>query len=197
MPKKQRLSSSTTIEVAIHNDLRFPKTVSGADYDSKWSSTSTASDLYKIIASWESAILFAAREGWVKSIAPRCSEKRCQTKNTTSYLYKRKECNWVWRFRCCRRMLTILKGSMFYNCTYGPGKLLELMWMMSMRTPMNMMSYTVFGRLSSEIAAWARFFREVAGYKEDHDPIQLGGNNKVVEGDGMFVLATRKGGVGR
>ena len=74
---------------------------------------------------------------------------------------------------------------------------MELMWMISMRVPTNTISRTIFGCLSSEVYAWSRFFREVAGYKEDHDPIQLGGYNKVVEGDGMFVLATRKGGVGR
>ena len=153
MPKKQRSLTSTAIEVAIHNDIRFPKTNPGADYHSVWSSNSTACDLYRIIRSWESAILFAAREGWVNSIAPRCKHNLCQGKNTTSYLYKRKECNWVWRFRCCRTMTTILKGSMFYNSSYGPGKLLEIMWMMSMRAPINMMSYTVFGRLTSEISA--------------------------------------------
>ena len=66
-----------------------------------------------------------------------------------------------------------------------------------MRTPVTTISYTVFGRQTSEVHAWTRYFREVAGYKEDNDLILLGGNNKVVEGDGMFVLATRKGGVGR
>ena len=93
MPKKQRLSTKTAIAVAIFNDLRFPMSVAGADYHGTWSSTSTASDLYKIIASWESAVLFAAREGWVKSIAPMCTETICQSKNTTSYLYKRKRGN--------------------------------------------------------------------------------------------------------
>ena len=94
-------------------------------------------------------------------------------------------------------MVTILKDTMFYNSTYGPPRLIELMWMVSMRVPINTISRAIFGSLSSEVYAWSRFFREVAGYKEDHDPIMLGGQDKVVEGDGMFVLATRKGGVGR
>ena len=66
-----------------------------------------------------------------------------------------------------------------------------------MRVPVITISRAIFGHLSSEVYAWSRFFREVAGYKEDYDPIKLGGPNKVVEGDGMFVLAMRKGGVGR
>ena len=197
MPKIQRVGNDNKIQVGIYNDLRFPKTVPGADYDSRWSSSSTARDFYMITASWESAVLFAAREGWVHSIAPVCSRAKCHDRKKRAYLYKRKHCNWVWRFSCCATMVTILKDSMFYNNTYSPGKLLELMWMTSMRVPVTTISRSIFGCLSSEVYAWSRFFREVAGYKEDHDPIQLGGHNKVVEGDGMFVLATRKGGVGR
>ena len=109
MPKKQRSLTSTAIEVAIHNDIRFPKTNPGADYDSVWSSNSTASDLYRIIRSWESAILFAAREGWVNSIAPRCKHNLCQVKNTTSYLYKRKECIWD------KRRLSPMDGQYFFH----------------------------------------------------------------------------------
>ena len=197
MPKIQRLNRDENIELAIHNDLRFPKTDVGADYDSRWSTSSTTKDLYKIIATWESAVLFAAREGWVHSTAPVCLRPLCRDRQKPGYLYKRKHCNWVWRFSCCATMVTILKDSMFYNNTYSPGKLLELMSMTSMRVPVTTISRSIFGCLSSEVYAWSRFFREVAGYKEDHDPIQLGGHNKVVEGDGMFVLATRKGGVGR
>ena len=89
MPKKQKVSASDAIEVAVYNDLRFPKSIPGADYNSCWSSTMTASKLYKIIASWESAVLFAAREGWVHSTAPHCSRDKCKEKNGSSYLYKR------------------------------------------------------------------------------------------------------------
>ena len=49
MSKKQRLSTTTEVDVAIYNDLRFPKTTPGADYDSKWTSTFTATDLYKVL----------------------------------------------------------------------------------------------------------------------------------------------------
>ena len=95
MPKIQRMGTDEKIELAIYNDLRFPKTVPGADYDTHWSSTSTARDLYMITASWESAVLFAAREGWVHSIAPLCGRPQCNDRNKQSYLYKRKHRNWV------------------------------------------------------------------------------------------------------
>ena len=35
MPKIQRLNKDHNIEMAIHNDLRFPKTDGGADYHSR------------------------------------------------------------------------------------------------------------------------------------------------------------------
>ena len=153
MSKKQRLSTVADIELAIYNDLRFPKTDPSADYSSNWTPTSTASDLYKILATWESAVLFAAREGWVTSTAPVCSRDHCKSNKTKGYLYKRKPSNYVWRFSCCGSMVTILKDTMFYKSVYGPRKLLELMWMISMRVPINMISQTVFGRLTSEVYA--------------------------------------------
>ena len=153
MSKKQKVSLSSAIEVAVYNELRFTKSDHGADYDSHWTATMTATKLYKIIASWESAVLFAAREGWVQSTAPRCSRDMCQSKNCTSYLYKRASRSYVWRFRCCKRMSTILKDSMFYKSNYGPQKILELMWIVSLRIPINTISYTVFGRQTSEIHA--------------------------------------------
>ena len=78
MSKKQKVSTSGEIEVAVYNDLRFD--------DSHWKSTMTVTMLYQIIASWESAVLFAVREDWVPSTAPACSRDRCQNKNCTSYL---------------------------------------------------------------------------------------------------------------
>ena len=89
MSKKQKVSISRAIELAVYNDLRFTKSDPGADYNSHWTATMTATKLYKIIASWESAVIFAAREGWVQSTAPHCSRDMCQSKNCTSYLYKR------------------------------------------------------------------------------------------------------------
>ena len=55
----------------------------------------------------------------------------------------------------------------------------------------------IFGKATSQIFHWYKFFREVCGYFEDKHLIQMGGPGKTVEGDGMFVLAQRKGGVGR
>ena len=76
MPKVQKVSATAAVELAIFNDLRFPKTLPGADYESRWSSTMTASNLHMIIATWESAVLFTAREGWIPSLAPTCSQKK-------------------------------------------------------------------------------------------------------------------------
>ena len=57
MPKIQRMNRDDNIEMAIHNDLRFPKTDVGADYDSRWSTSSTTRDLYKIIATLKSGTI--------------------------------------------------------------------------------------------------------------------------------------------
>ena len=94
-------------------------------------------------------------------------------------------------------MRSILKSTMFYNSTYGPGTIIEIMWKFSSRMPVMTISRVVFGCKSSEIFSWTRFFREVAGYFEDKNIIKLGGEGRTVEADGMFVIGKRKGGVGR
>ena len=42
-----------------------------------------------------------------------------------------------------------------------------------------------------------RFRFSVIGYYEDLNVIKLGGEGVIVEGDGMFLMGKRKGGVGR
>ena len=153
MPTIQKLSETAAVTLAIYNDLRFPRTQQNADYDSRWKSTMTASDLYRIIATWESSVLFAAREGWIPSVAPECSRDKCKGKKCTSYIYQRASSTWVWRFPCCKIRTTILKDTMFYKSHYGPSKIIEIMWMFSMRTPLTTMSYCIFGRETSEIYA--------------------------------------------
>ena len=37
----------------------------------------------------------------------------------------------------------------------------------------------------------------MSGYFEDKNPIKMGGPGVICEGDGMFVIGKRKGGVGR
>ena len=91
--------------------------------------------------------LLHEKVGWL------CSGDRCQNINRTSYLYKWASSTYVWHFRCCKKMNTILKDTMFYNSNYWPQKILELMWMISLRTPITTISYTVFGRQTSEIHA--------------------------------------------
>ena len=48
MPKVQKVSAKAAVELAIFNDLRFPKTHPGADYESRWSPTMTLSNLQMI-----------------------------------------------------------------------------------------------------------------------------------------------------
>ena len=111
--------------VAVFNDLSFPKLCKGADYDTIWRRDLTSSEVYKITACQESAVIFAAREGWVKSTSPICLKPKCFKKQRGSHLYKRKQEGQCWRFKCCRGLITILKDSMFYNSSYGPGKIIE------------------------------------------------------------------------
>ena len=44
-------------------DLKFPKTCSRADYDSRWCPTFHNRSLINVSACFESSVLFAAREG--------------------------------------------------------------------------------------------------------------------------------------
>ena len=92
--KRQSLGSLSLHRVNV-GDLAFPAEVSGANYDAQWKSDMTASDLYAILLTDESSILFCAREGWIDSDAPNCLRKCCNQKaNKSSYLYKRKKEVW-------------------------------------------------------------------------------------------------------
>ena len=194
---------TTDVQIAIFNDLSFPRTCPGADYDTSWHECFHDRTIFAITSCYESAILFAAREGWVIADAPVCEQQGCIAKHNAickrkSYIYKRKDIHgWVWRYPCCKRRQSILLHSMFYRCKMGPGKLIEILWKLAGRTQVSLISVLIFGRHTSEIYARIRFFRDVAGWYEDRYPIQMGGPGKVVEGDGMFLIGKRKCGVGR
>ena len=86
---------------------------------------------------------------------------------------------------------------MFENSKLQPGHLLQILWKISARTPVSLISKLLFGHNTSEIYARIVFFRDVTGQVEDANPIQIGGSHGVVEGDGMFLIGKRKCGVGR
>ena len=148
--KKQRLSSPSQRLVSF-GDVQFPAVVSGANYDGEWNPTMTAAELYSILLTDESAILFCARNGWIESRAPICVKESCTSKaNTTGYLYKRKGGVWTWRLRCCKSTKSLFSESMFFQSHYGPAKVLELMFYMASRVPLTTSSFMIFGRLSRE-----------------------------------------------
>ena len=196
MPKKKRKVHDNPERVMSCGDLSFVM-ASGAKYDAFWHEKMTATELYQVFQSDESSILFCARLGWIEATSPTCGKEKCRSKNTTSYVYKRKNGVWTWRFRCCKSTSSVFKNSMFYKSNYGPAKVLELMWYMASRIPVTTASHMIFARECSEVHTWWRFFREVAGYWEDKFIMKMGGPDAIVEGDGMFVIGKRKCGVGR
>ena len=154
----------TDISYVIYGDLKFPRLNQSADYDSTWSSNFNDRTLINVTQCWESSIIFAARNGWVDSTAPICNKEECSTKNTSSYCTQRgKSGKWVWRFRCCKRRLTILANSIFSQSRLTPGQLLEILWKISSRTPSSMIPLLIFGKPKSEVYVRIRFFRDVAG----------------------------------
>ena len=87
-----------------------------------------------------------------------------------------KKISWVWRYRCCHSRITIFRDSMFYNSHYGPGAILEILWKMSSRTPVSMISRLILGVESSEVFKWVTFFRDVTGWYEDKHIMIMGGS---------------------
>ena len=200
--KRTRRGSSDR-DMATYMDLSFPRNCPGADYDSSWNSCFRDRDIYAVSCCYESSVLFAAREGWVVAEAPVCRRHACMVKFTLdtkrkSYGAKRSDkTGWSWRYPCCKRRHTLLLDSMFYKSKLTPGQLLEVLWKLACRTPVSLISVLVLGRQTSEMYARIAFFRDVAGWYEDKFPVQFGGEGKVVEGDGMFLIGKRKCGVGR
>ena len=166
---KRRRTLTTGVDMAIFKDIAFPRTCPGADYDTSWNDCFHDRNIFAISSCYESAVLFAAREGWVIADAPVCQRLVCIAKRTEickrkSYIYKRNDISgWAWRYPCCKRKLSILIHSIFYRSKLGPGKLIEILWKLACRTPVSLISVLVLGRHTSEIYARVQFFRDVAG----------------------------------
>lgn len=87
----------------------------------------TDRQLITATSSLESTIVFAAKMGWIRSKAPNCSRELWSEKNNTSSLRKKGKrkrdqirlYNYFWRFRCCGRLHSVLRNTMFFNSTYG------------------------------------------------------------------------------
>ena len=180
---------NNSTRIVSEGDIHFPCTCPSADYETRWTPKLNDRQLILITECYESTIIFAAREGWVNSQAPKCLRNECEGHNRTSYCFKRKgREGWYWRFRCCRRIQSLLHGSMFLRARLQPRNILEIMWKMSSRTPSTMIPKLIYGRRTSEVYSRISFLRDVVGWWEDFTVIQLGGPGKVVEGDGMFVI---------
>ena len=131
----------------------------------------TDRQLITVTTTLESSIIFAARMGWIPSTAPKCSLALCSLKNTTSYLRKKTKRKrgqnrlyyYYWNYRCCNRLRSVLHNTMFFNSTYGPPLILEILWKLSSRTPVSMIPRLIFGSNKSEYYSWVVFFRDVAG----------------------------------
>ena len=74
---------------------------------------------------------------------------------------------------------------MFYRSNYGPAVVINILWNFSCRIPVMTTSLMLFAKHTSELLEWYRYFRDIVGYFEDLHPIMLGGEGKIVEGDGM------------
>ena len=186
-------------------DLLFPLVHLTSDYSTTQSSTLTDRQLINATNTLESTIVFAAKMGWIPSTAPICEKLSCTGKDTSSYLRKKKKRKrnqstrnfWCWNFRCCGCIRSIFVDTIFFNSTYGPSVILEILWKVSSRIPVSMIPRLIFGLNKSEYYSQIIFFRDVAGQIEDSDIIQMGGPDAVVEADGTQVIGKRKNGLGR
>ena len=125
---KRRRKVQSESNTVVYNDIKFTKDCPGADYASSWNDTLCDNNIFRVCLCWESAVLFAAREGWVTSVAPQCQKCIGKKDKRTGYTYSRPgRRGWTWRFPCCTGMVSLLKDSMFYQCNLTPGELLHIM----------------------------------------------------------------------
>ena len=91
---KRRRANTSHTNVAIFKDISFPRTCPGADYDTTWNGCFHDRNIFAITSCYESAVLFAAREGWIRADAPVCQRSDCIVKHSDickrkSYIYNR------------------------------------------------------------------------------------------------------------
>ena len=79
---KRRRANTTHTNVAIFKDISFPRTCPGADYDTTWNGCFHDHNIFAITSCYESAVLFAAREGWIRADAPVCQRSSCIVKQS-------------------------------------------------------------------------------------------------------------------
>lgn len=60
---KRRCTYTTGVDMAKFNDISFPRTCPGADYDTCWNDCFHDRNIFAITSCYESAVMFAAREG--------------------------------------------------------------------------------------------------------------------------------------
>ena len=131
-------------------DITFPCNNPRADYEGRWTPTFNDRSLIHLTECWESSVMFSAREGWINTSAPRCLREQCVERNNSSYCVKRSgRTGWYWRFRCCKRYESLLRGSIICNGSLHSGNLLEIQWKIASRTPSSMISSLVHGRQTS------------------------------------------------
>ena len=91
---KRARTSTGGVDTAVFNDITFPRTFPGADYDTTWSDCFHDRNIFAVTSCYESTVLFAAREGWIQSQAPVCAQTKCIERHMDmgkrkSYIYKR------------------------------------------------------------------------------------------------------------
>ena len=93
---KRRRALTTDSDMAIFKDISFPRSCPGADYDMTWNDSFHDRNIFAVMSCYESAVLFAAREGWVVAEAPVCERPGCIAKRKDnckrkSYIFKRND----------------------------------------------------------------------------------------------------------
>ena len=108
-------------------DIAVAKKFVPVDCKPWFNGTFTTEMLYSVLSTPESTPIFCARHGWIDVTAPKCTKATCAQRNTSSYFIRKRVGVWAWRFRCCRATASVFRNSMFFNSSYGAGKILQLM----------------------------------------------------------------------
>ena len=77
---KRHRTLTTDVNIATLKDISFPRKCAGADYETSWNDTFHDRNIYAVAACYESAVLFAAREGWVVAHTAICKRSECIAK---------------------------------------------------------------------------------------------------------------------
>ena len=79
---KRRRANTSHINVAIFKDISFPRTCPGTDYNTTWNGCFHDRNIFAITSCYESAVLFASPEGWIRADAPVCQRSDCIVKHS-------------------------------------------------------------------------------------------------------------------